>query len=337
MPGRSLVTGGLGFIGRHLVALLRERGEQVRVLDLQAPDREAAGDEYLTGSVTDAALLREAVRGVDTVYHLAAPAELWAAGRAAFEPVHRMGTRNVLDAAAAEGVARVVHCSTESVLKRRGGSRVPARVDESLRLTERQMCGAYCRGKLLAENEALRAARRGLPVVVVNPSIPVGPGDRLLTPPTRMILGFLNGRYPAFLDCLLNLVDVRDVALGHVLAAERGRCGERYLLSHVNLRLSALLALLETMSGLPMPRRRIPYGVAWGISAAGELLARHVTRRPPAAPLTGVRLARSATLFDNGKARHELGLTFRPLPESLADALAWYREHGLLERGVETR
>jgi len=331
MAACSLVTGGLGFIGRHLVERLRQRGERVRVLDLQVPDGEAEADEYVTGSVTDAALVREAMRGVDTVYHLAARSGLWAADRAEFDAVSAAGTRHVLAAAQAEGVTRIVHCSTESVLKPRRASRAPVRVDESLRLTEREMCGEYCRAKLRAENAALDAARRGLPVVVVNPSIPVGPGDRLPTPPTRMILDFLNGRYPAFLDCLLNLVDARDVALGHVLAAEHGRIGERYLLSHENLRLRELLALLETISGRSMPRHRVPYWVAWGSSAAGELLARYVTRRPPAAPLTGVRLARSATCFDNTRARQELGLRFRPLTESLEDAVTWYRGRGLLE------
>jgi dihydroflavonol-4-reductase len=184
----------------------------------------------------------------------------------------------------------------------------------------------------MAEQEALAAARNGQPVVIVNPTLPVGAGDRRLTPPSRMILGFVNGHYPAYLDCTLNLIDVGDVALGHVLAAERGRVGERYILGHANTRLSAVLALIEDITGASMPRLRIPYPVALLVAAVGEFLADTVTGRMPAAPLTGVRLARRPVVFDCRKAASELGLSPRPIRDSLTSAIRWMHAQGLVRR-----
>ncbi|NER84703.1 MAG: NAD-dependent dehydratase, partial [Leptolyngbya sp. SIO1D8] len=169
-------------------------------------------------------------------------------------------------------------------------------------------------------------------VVIVNPTIPIGPGDRRLTPPSRMVLGFLNGHYPAFLNSTLNLVDARDVAVGHILAAEKGRVGERYLLGNANLQLKELLQMLTDLTGLPMPKRQVPYWLAFTVSVVQELIADYITHKPPAAPLTGVRLAGSPMCFSTQKARQELGFTSRPLPESLADAIRWYSERGLLQR-----
>ena len=328
----TLVTGGLGFIGRHLVEALVGRGMSVRVLDLQAPERPRPGVDYRTGSITDAGTVAAAMDGVGRVFHLAARAGLWAADPAEMLAVNQQGTRNVLEAAERAGVERLVHCSTESILKSRLRDPDSGLIDETVQPPEAEMCGAYCVAKLRAEQEALAAARRGLPVVVVNPSVPVGPGDVNLTPPARMLLGFLNGRFPAYLDSTLNLVDARDVAEGHLRAAERGRVGERYLLGNENIRLADLLGLLEELTGLAMPRRRVPYWLAFTASTVQEWVSDHFTRRPPTAPLTGVRLARTPMRFDNRKAREELGLAFRPLRESLADAVADFAARGLLER-----
>ena len=194
--------------------------------------------------------------------------------------------------------------------------------------------GPYCRSKFLAEQEALKAAARGLPVVIVNPTLPVGPGDRGLTPPTEMLLLFLNGETPAYLDCTLNFVDVRDVAIGHVLAADKGRIGERYILGGENLRISQLLELLHELTGLSMLRVQVPYGLALVFAAFSEFFADHITRRPPRAPLTGVRLVRRPMAFDSSKARTELGLPQTPLHTSLADAIQWFGEQGYLRRYV---
>ena len=160
-----------------------------------------------------------------------------------------------MTAAQAAGAQRVVHTSTESILKT-DKAKAPDLIDESVRLTYDDMVGAYCQGKFLAEQEAFAAAARGLPTVIVNPTIPIGPGDRSLTPPSRMVLGFLNGDYPAFLNSTLNLVDARDVAAGHILAAEKGRVGERYILGNANLQLNELLQILTDLTGLPMPQGR---------------------------------------------------------------------------------
>jgi len=336
-----LVTGGSGFIGSHLVELLQARGDRVRILDLAAPARPDPALDFRRGSITDAECVRSATAGVETVFHLAANAGLWAPRKQDFLTINQTGTRTVMTAAAEASVQRVVHCSTEAVLKGRNppgaiASRTSSNpvTDESVQLRFEDMFGPYCQGKFLAEQEAFAAARRGLPVVVVNPTVPLGPGDRRLTPPSRMVLGFLNGNYPAYLDSTLNVVDARDVAVGHLLAAERGQSGERYLLGHENIRLGELLALLHDLTGLSMPRRRVPYWLALSVSAVQEFVADTVTKQPPSAPLTGVKLARSHLTFSNRKAREQLGWTCRPLRKSLLDAIRDYQQRGLLQRPV---
>lgn len=326
----DLVVGGAGFIGRHLVELLLAEGRRVRVLDIEPTPGLPPAVEVMPGSVEDAALVRSAVRGVRRIYHLAGNPHLWAADKSAFERVNVGGTRNVLAAAAAAPVERIVYTSSPTVF---AGRRVPTdarAVDERVERTLAEMPGPYCRSKWRAEQVALAAARRGLPVVVVNPTLPLGPGDWRLTPPSRMVLDFLRGRHPAFLDWSLNVIDVRDVALGHLLAAERGRIGERYILAGAQLSMARLLMLLEEITGLPMPRRRVPGWLAWLTGAVSELVADHVTHRPPLAPLTGVRLARRNVRFDGAKAARELGLAPRPLRGTLVDATAWLIAAGLL-------
>lgn len=332
----ALVTGGSGFIGRHLARLLAERGSRVRVLDtdpLRGPPAHGSRRiETIQGSILDREVLRRAMHGADYVFHLAADPNLWSPDKTSFGRVNHLGTRCVLEEAERARVRRLVHTSSESILKkspwwgdgRSTGAKGPPTLDD--------MPGPYCRSKFRAEREAEAAARRGLPVVIVSPTMPVGPGDWRLTPPTRMILEFLNGRHPAFLDFAFNLVDVRDAALGHVLAAEKGKIGERYVLAGHNLRLAELLDVLHEMTGLPMPRLRVPYAVALAAGLVSELLADHVTRRPPMATVAGVRLAGSPPAFDGGMAARELGLAWRPLRASLDDLLAWFQAQDLLRR-----
>lgn len=334
MGTSCLVTGGLGFIGQHLVQLLLKHGHTVRILDLAKPLQTIDGVEYITGSITDRPIVRQSMQGVDRVFHLAANAGLWSPRKQDFITINQIGTRNIMEEALAAGVSKVVHCSTESILKsvRRSGQSAHEPTDESIQLTLEDMAGAYCRGKFVAEQEAFAAAKQGLPVVIVNPTVPIGPGDRRITPPTRMILGFLNGTYPAYLNSTLNLIDARDVALGHILAAEKGVVGTRYILGNVNLQLGDLLQQLEALTQLPMPKRQVPYWLAYSVSVIQEFLADYVTKKAPSAPLTGVKLARSPMIFDNTKAKMELGLTLRPLTESLKDAIADYQQRGLLLR-----
>ncbi|MGF1497538.1 MAG: NAD-dependent epimerase/dehydratase family protein [Elainellaceae cyanobacterium] len=334
MGKRCLVTGGLGFIGQHLVRQLLARGDEVRILDLATPTQRQPGVEYVTGSITDRPTVQAAMQERDWVFHLAANAGLWSPRKQEFITVNQTGTGTVMTEAIAAGVERVVHCSTESILKSAHRQPGPSKTDESVQLTLADMAGAYCRGKFVAEQEAFAAAHQGLPVVVVNPTVPIGPGDRRITPPTRMMLGFLNGTYPAYLNSTLNLIDARDVALGHIRAAERGRVGERYILGHVDLPLRDLLAMLEEITGLPMPTRQIPYWLALTVSTVQEFIADYITKQPPSAPLTGVKLARSPLRFDNTKAVKELGLSFRPLRDSLVDAIQDYEARHLLQRSL---
>ncbi|MGF1593651.1 MAG: NAD-dependent epimerase/dehydratase family protein [Kiloniellaceae bacterium] len=337
----SLVTGGSGFVGQHLVDLLCARGERVRVFDRRPPARihQSRGTdfEFLQGDISDSDAVDRAMTGANSVFHLAANPNLWARDSEDFARVNYGGTLNVLTAAERHRPERVVYTSTESIIAGlRGQVAGSGMIDESAAPRAEDMPGPYCRSKFLAERAALEAAERGLPVVVVNPTLPVGPGDSLQTPPTRMLLDFLNGRTPAYLEAEINMIDVRDVALGHLLAAERGLIGRRYILGAENLKVSDLLALLEDITGLPMPKRRIPYWLAYSYAAVDQFLADNVTRRPPRAPLTGVRLVRHPMNFDNRRALAELGLRPRPVRHALTDAIAWFREQGLLSAAVAT-
>jgi dihydroflavonol-4-reductase len=331
MSRRSLVTGGGGFIGRHLVTLLRDRGETVRVLDIADIPDPPEGVEVIRGSILDEARVAGALKGMDRLYHVAANPNLWAADPSGFLETNHRGTEIVLAAAARADLERIVHTSTESILKsyRRPN---PEMVDETVAWTVDDMPGPYCRSKFLAEQAALRAAAGGLPVVIVNPTMPIGPGDLNQTPPTRMLLGFLTGKTPAFLECRFNLVDARDVAQGHVLAADKGRIGERYILGGTNLRMSELLSELASLTGIAMPRRRLPYPVALGFAVLSETWA-NITKKPPVAPITGVRLAHTPMLFSSSKAIAALGLPQTPLRTTLTDAIDWYRQRGWLSQG----
>lgn len=327
----NLITGGTGFMGTHLCRMLRERGEQVRVLDLKAPTQVIAGVDYIQGSITDLDQVNAAVQGCQRVYHLAALSGLWGADKAAFLRVNRDGTQNVLSAAANAGVERTIHTSTESILIAMGRGRAPQVVNEQTQCRLEEMAGEYCQGKFLAEQVAREAASRGQDVVIVNPTVPAGPGDHWLTPPTRMMLGFLNGQFPAYLNNSLNLADARDIALGHILAAEHGVAGQRYILGAHDVRLGEMLSLLEELSGRPMPKRRVPYTLALLVGHVGEFWSDRVSKKPPAAPLAGVRLAGIPVRFDNKQTRAALNWQPRSLRETLADAISDYQQRGLLQ------
>lgn len=335
MSGVDLVTGGRGFLGRHLVELLVSQGRNVRVLDLRPWPEAPASVEAISGSITDPGIVERAMAGCERVFHLAANPNLWAPDPSTFEIVNHQGTRRVLEAAMRQKPGRIVYTSTESILKsyRAPKASRSALIDETVKLSVDDMPGPYCRSKFHAEEAAKEAAAAGLPVVIVNPTMPIGPGDELMTPPTKMLLGFVNGKTPAYLDCEFNLVDARDAALGHLLAAEHGRIGERYILGAVNIRLADLLAELETITGLGMTKRKVPYGLALVSAFISEGIAT-ITRKPPIAPITGVRLARTSMAFDCSKARRDLKWQCRPLRETLVDTLAWLSACDLLRRPI---
>lgn len=337
MSRLNLVTGGAGFIGRHLVRRLCERGERVRVLDIAAPGPVPPGVEVIRGTVTDARTVREALVGVDRMYHLAANPDLWTRNPRDYEIVNVEGTRTVLDEAAARKLERIVFTSTESILKSYRRNGLNGIDDGSLELSLDDMAGPYCRSKYIAERLAFAAIDRGQPIVVVNPTMPVGPGDYHMTPPMRMLLRFLEGRAPAYLETEFNLIYVKDAAEGHVLAADIGRIGERYVLGGENLKLSEVIAILGEVSGLPMPRYRIPYWLALATATVSEFISDRVTGRPPAAPVTGVRLAAASLSFDCSKAIRELGLPQTPARQALAEAVEWLVRDGRLKRPLPSR
>jgi dihydroflavonol-4-reductase len=279
--------------------------------------------EVVRGDIRDAAAVRAAVRGCRDVYHLAANPQLWAPRRGLFHQVNYLGAAAVLDAALAAGARRVLHASTEVVLTPAGQA---GPVTEEQRVTLRDMVGPYCRAKYRAERYAFALARRGAPVVVVNPTLPVGPGDRGRSPPTQMLLDFCRGRRREYLDAALNLIDVRDVAEGMARALERGSPGRRYLLGGENVSVREVFARLARLTGLPEPAWRVPYPLALAAAYVSEFVADVCTRRPPAATVTGVKLARRFLPFDPRRSLGELGLRPRPVSEALADTVGWFRE-----------
>ncbi len=321
-----LVTGGAGFIGSHLVRFLLEGGETVRVLDLptapcsQLPQHRI---ELILGDIRDKQTVRRAVRGCREVYHLAANPNLWTQQRGSYRQVNFIGAVNVIDAALESGARRVLHTSTESILTRIGQDDA---IREDQQVPYKDVIGPYCRSKYLAECHALRLGRSGAPVVVVNPTLPVGPGDLGRSPPTQMMLDFCRGKRREYLDADLNLIDVRDVAEGMIRAMERGRPGRRYLLGHENMSILAVFRLLARLTGLPEPRWRVPYPVALAAAYAGEFVADVFTHRAPAATITGVKLTRRRMHFDATRSLAELGLRPRPVAQSLDETVAWFRK-----------
>jgi dihydroflavonol-4-reductase len=268
------------------------------------------------------------VAGARHVYHVAADYRLWARDPRVLYRANVDGTRHVLGAAAEAGAERIVYTSTVGTL---GIPKDGSAGDESTPVSLADMVGPYKASKFLAERVADEMAARGAPVVIVNPSAPIGPWDVKPTPTGQMIVDFLRGRIIGSLDTGLNLVHVRDVARGHALAAERGRRGERYILGHENLSLIDILRRLAAITGLPAPRLRIPYGVAWFAAAGMEGVAR-LTRRPPRVALTAVRMARKRMYFSPAKAVRELGLPQTSADEALRDAVEWFVALGYAAR-----
>jgi dihydroflavonol-4-reductase len=316
-----LVTGGSGFIGQHLVSELVGRGRQVRVLDVRLPSRALPTVDYVQGSVLDAELVRKAMAGVGDVYHLAGLPGMWKRDRTEFHAVNYIGTEIVLAAARGLGVRRFLHCSTESILfHTAGGDDVAA---EEASLSVEHMPGPYTRSKMLADRLALEAAGSGMHVVVGCPTMPIGPHDHNLTPPTAMLQHFLGGGLvQMYLDFVVNMVDVRDAALGLILAMENGRVGHRYIIGGDSLLLSQVLALMGAAS-----RRRkffvpIPGQLAELAASIIEFRANYLTRRQPTATVEGVRIARAATALSIEKARRELGYAPRSIEAVLKETIA---------------
>jgi dihydroflavonol-4-reductase len=320
-----LVTGGSGFIGKHLVSALITRGRQVRVLDLQPPSRALPQIQYVRGSVLDSSLVDRAMDGVDEVYHLAGLPGMWLPRKADFHTVNYGGTEIVIGTARKRGIKRVLHCSTESILFRASQS-MAAPAHDAFLLDD--MPGPYTRSKLLADRFAMEAAASGYPVVIGCPTMPVGPHDHNVTPPMAMLRHFLGQRLQVYLDFAVNLVDVRDAAEGLVLAMERGQAGHRYILGGESMPLRQVLELMATISGRRVRRVRLPGRAATIAAATLEFIADHVTRRPPSGTAEGVRIALRAEALSTEKAQRELGYAPRPIEPVLRETIAHLLDAG---------
>ncbi len=319
----TLVTGASGFVGWHVARMLLERGQRVRALVRAASRVRELEVEVVAGDLRDPESLRRAVAGCAVVYHVAADYRLWARDARELYRSNVDGTRNLLEAARQEGVERVVYTSTVGCI----GIPQSGVGDERTPVSFPEMVGAYKRSKFLAEQVALESARGGFPVVIVNPTAPVGDHDFKPTPTGKIILDFARGAMPAYIDTGVNLVDVRDVAAGHLLACERGQPGERYILGRENMTLREVFGKLEEVSGVKAPERRIPYGVALAAGAVTTLWAR-LAGGEPKVPLDAVRMARKKMFVSCDKAVRELGFTPQPLERALARAVEWFRANG---------
>lgn len=325
----ALVTGGTGFVGSNVVRELLRAGQTVRVLLRPQSNRsvlEGCQVELAEGDILETGALRKAVAGCRVVYHVAADYRLWVPDPTALYRTNVEGTRHVLTAAAEAGAERVVHTSTVGALGippdgRPGIETTPVSLSD--------MVGHYKRSKYLAERVAEEFAFRGLPVVIVNPSAPVGPWDVKPTPTGKMIVDFLKGKMFAYLATGLNLVHVRDVARGHLLAAERGKAGEKYILGNRNCTLVEIFQILSRITGLPAPKLRVPYALAWLGALATEGWAR-LSGEAPEVPLTAVRMAAKRMFFSPEKAIRELGLPQSPIEEALREAVEWFAGRGFV-------
>ena len=331
MSGAStLVTGASGFVGSAVARALLARGERVRLLVRASSPRanvEGLGAEIVTGDLGDAASLGRALAGIKYLYHVAADYRLWAPDPDEIVRSNVEGTRSIMEAALASGVERIVYTSSVATLALREDGRP---VDETAPQDPAKSIGAYKRSKTLAERLVERMiAGQGLPAVIVLPSTPIGPRDVKPTPTGRIIVEAANGKMPAFIDTGLNLVHVDDVATGHLLAFDKGRIGERYVLGGQDVALGTMLGDIARLVGRKPPTVKVPRGPLFPLAYAAELVARF-TGKEPFVTADALRMARYQMFFSSAKAERELGYEARPYHEAIADAITWFRQAGMI-------
>lgn len=323
----TLVTGATGFVGWHVAKKLRDRGYSVRLLVRDARRLREIDGEPATGDLRDKESVERAVRGCSVVYHVAADYRLWARNPKALYESNVVGTRNLLEAARSAGIERVVYTSTVGCIGmpddgRPGNEESPVSVND--------MTGAYKRSKYLAEQVALDFALSGFPVVIVNPTAPVGDHDFKPTPTGKVVVDFLRRQMPAYVDTGLNVADVRDVAEGHLLACEHGRVGQRYILGSENLTLREIFHELEGLSGVKAPSVQIPYAAAYAAGVLSTAWA-NLTGREPRAPIDAVRMSRKKMWVVQDKAVRELGYKPGPAHGALRNAVEWFQTNGYVQ------
>ncbi len=327
---RALVTGATGFVGAAIARALQAAGWQVRALARSGSNRGNLRNlalEVMEGELGDERSLGRALDGCQALFHAAADYRLGARDPSQLYLTNVEGTRNALNAARTVGVERIVYTSSVATI---GIPSDGSPGDERTRAALSDMIGHYKRSKYLAEEVVRDAARTGMPVIIVNPSTPVGPGDIKPTPTGQLVLDAAAGRMPAYVDTGLNIVHVDDVATGHLRAYERGRVGERYILGGQDMTLREILEVIAALVGRQPPRIRIPYGMILPIAYAAEAFAR-VSGRSGRVTLEGVRMSRKRMYFSSDKAVRELGYQWRPPVEAFDDALRWFRERGSLK------
>ena len=325
---KALVTGATGFVGAAVARALNATGTEVRVLIRRDSDLRNLGGlkvEQAYGDLRDRDSLRRALSGCQQLYHVAAHYALWAKDPSVFYEVNVTGTRTLLETARDLGIERIVYTSTIGAIGLPIGGGLGT---EETPVSLSHMAGDYKRSKYLAEQEVLKLARAGLPVVIVNPSAPVGQGDIKPTPTGQLIVDFMKGRMWAYIETGMNLVDVDDVAVGHLRAMERGRIGERYILGNQNLSLREIFEILSKLTGVMAPRIKLPWQAILPLAHINRWIADYLTHQSPRIPLEGVRMAKYRMHYDCTKAVRELGLPQTSVELALEKAVRWFRAHG---------
>ncbi len=331
----TLVTGAAGFLGSHVTRQLVARGDEVRVLLRASSTNRAIADlplEYVTGDLRDPASLDRAMKGVKRVFHVAADYRLWARRSREIYDSNVGGTKNLLEAARRAGVEQLIYTSTVATI----AVDRPQLPNEFTDAKLQEMVGHYKRSKWMAEREVLNAAKSGLPVIIVMPTTPVGPWDWKPTPTGKIILDFLNGKMPGYVETGLNFVGVEECAAGHLLVAEKGKVGERYLLGGENLTLKEMLDALAKITGLRAPNWKIPHGLALGVAYANTAFSR-LLGREPGIPVEGVKIARHMMFVDCSRAQRELGFQAGPVVAALERAVRWYEANGYITKSRAKR
>ncbi len=325
---KAFLTGATGFVGSHVARALAAGGADLRLLVRRSSRTDNIAElqaEIAFGDLRDPGFLKSAMTGCEFVFHVAADYRLWVRDPEQMYRANVEGTRAVIEAAQQSGIRRVIYCSSVATM---GFTKEGKVADENSPVSLQDVVGHYKRSKFMAEQVALEAGRNGANVVVVNPTTPIGERDIKPTPTGRIIVDFLQRKFPAYVDTGLNLVDVKEVARGHLLAMEKAVPGERYILGGEDLTLKQVLDKLAALTGLPSPKMKVPHAVALGFAALDQFFTGTVLRKEPRATVDAVRMGRKKMFASSAKAERELGYRIVPVEHALERAVQWFQSHG---------